>query len=40
MYLLMARLGRRPLAFALMTAWSLLFLSFFSSLFVRGFWAF
>ena len=40
MYLLMARLGRRPLAFALMTVWSLLFLSFFSSLFVRGFWAF
>ena len=40
MYLLMARLGRRPLVFALMAAWSLLFLSFFSSLFVRGFWAF
>lgn len=40
LYLLMARTGRKPLAFALMTAWSLLFLSFFSSLFVRGFWAF
>jgi hypothetical protein len=40
MYLLMARVGRRPLAFALVTVWSLLFLSFFSSLFVRGFWAF
>ena len=40
MHLLMARLGRRPLAFALMTVWSLLFLSFFSSLYVRGFWAF
>jgi hypothetical protein len=40
MYLLMARLGRRPLVFALITVWSLLFLSFFSSLFVRGFWAF
>jgi Gpi18-like mannosyltransferase len=40
MFLLMARLGRRPLAFALMTVWSLLFLAFFSSLFVRGFWAF
>jgi Gpi18-like mannosyltransferase len=39
-YLLMARLGRRPLAFALLTVWSLLFLSFFSSLYVRGFWAF
>jgi Gpi18-like mannosyltransferase len=39
-YLLMARLGRRPLVFALMTIWCLLFLSFFSSLYVRGFWAF
>ncbi len=40
MYLQMARLGRRPLPFALMAVWCLLFLSFFSTLFVRGFWAF
>jgi hypothetical protein len=40
LFILMARWGRRPLPFALMTAWALLFLSFFSSLFVRGFWAF
>lgn len=40
LYILMAHLGRRPLALALMAAWSLVFLSFFSSLFVRGFWAF
>lgn len=40
LYILMARLGRRPLVLALLAVWSLLFLSFFSSLFVRGFWAF
>ena len=40
LYLMFARIGRRPLVFALLTAWSLLFLAFFSSLFVRGFWAF
>jgi hypothetical protein len=40
LFLLMARLGRRPVAFAVMTVWSLLFLAFFSSSFVRGFWAF
>lgn len=40
LFILMARLGRRPVAMALMTIWSLLFLAFFSSSFVRGFWAF
>jgi hypothetical protein len=40
LHLLMARACRRPLAFALVTAWSVLFLAFFSALFVRGFWAF
>jgi hypothetical protein len=38
LHLLMARAGRRPLAFALMAAWALMFLAFFSSVFVRGFW--
>jgi hypothetical protein len=38
--LLMARLGRRPLAFGLMAVWCVLFLGLFTSLFVRGFWAF
>jgi Gpi18-like mannosyltransferase len=40
LHLLMARLGGGPVRFALMTGWSLLFLGFFTSLFVRGFWAF
>ena len=40
LHLQMARIGRRPIPFALMAVWSLLFLAFFSSLFVRGFWAF
>lgn len=40
MFLLMGRIGRRPFVFAVLTVWSLLFLAFFSSLFVRGFWAF
>jgi hypothetical protein len=40
LFLLMARLGRRPVPFALMAAWSLLTLALYSSLFVRGFWAY
>jgi Gpi18-like mannosyltransferase len=40
LHILMARQGAGPVRFALMTGWSLLFLGFFTSLFVRGFWAF
>lgn len=40
LHVLMARLGGNRIQFALLTGWSLLFLGFFSSLFVRGFWAF
>lgn len=40
-YILFARLAaRRPVWGGVITAWSLLFLALFVSLFVRGYWAF
>jgi hypothetical protein len=38
LYLVLARLAERPFWRALITAWSLLFLAFFVSLFVQGHW--
>ncbi len=37
-YIFFAQLGRRPVWFATLTTWSLLFLALFVALFVRGWW--